>query len=324
MASMNLPTIDDVRDAARRIEGVAHRTPVLSSSTFDDMVGGRVFFKAENFQRIGAFKFRGAYTALSRLPAAARTRGVVAFSSGNHAQAVALAAALHGAPATIVMPADAPQIKMDATRGYGATVVTYDRYTEDREAIAAELAAGQGLSVIPPFDHVDVISGQGTVGLELIAETGDLDELYVPLGGGGLLSGVALAAREHVGRIVGVEPAAGDDARRSLAQGEIVRIDTPRTIADGAQTQALSPLTFALLGKLADEIETADDESLVEMMRFFAGRMKILVEPTGCLAAAAVLARARAEGGLGGKRIGVVISGGNVDLARFAGFLAGA
>jgi threonine dehydratase len=288
-----LPTFDDVRSAAGRLAGVAHRTPVLRSRTVDARLGASVFFKCENLQRAGAFKFRGAYNALSQLGPEARRAGALAYSSGNHAQAVALAARLLSIPATIVMPLDAPAIKLAATRGYGAEVVTYDRYRQDREALARELADSRGLTLIPPFDHRDVIAGQGTVALELFEEVGELDALFVCLGGGGLISGCGLVAR---------------------ATGEIVRIDVPKTIADGAQTQSLGRLTFPLIRRCVDAIETVTDDELVDAMRFLAERMKILVEPTGCLGAAAAFGGRQS---LEGQRVGVVLSGGNTDLASF-------
>ncbi len=312
-----LPTYADVEAAARRLDGVAHRTPVLTSRHADEATGARLFFKAENFQRMGAFKFRGAYNAIATLDADRRARGVVAFSSGNHAQAIALSGRLLSCPTVIVMPQDAPALKVAATRGYGAEVVTYDRYTEDREAIGRDIAARRGLTLIPPFDHVDVLCGQGTAAKELIEDAGPLDLLLVCLGGGGLLAGCALAAHALSPgvRVYGVEPEAGDDARRSLAAGHIVRIDVPKTIADGAQTQALSPLTYALIARDAAGVVTTSDSELVETMRFFFERMKIVVEPTGCLAAAAALT---AKVPVAGQRVGVIVSGGNVDAATFA------
>jgi threonine dehydratase len=316
-----LPTYDDVVAAARRLEGVAHRTPVLTSRTLDEAWGARLFFKCENFQRMGAFKFRGAYNALSKFDPRQRAAGVVAFSSGNHAQAIALAARLLAMPATIVMPQDAPAAKMAATRGYGAEVVVYDRYREDREAIGRRLAQERGMTLIPPYDHADVIAGQGTAAKELIEEAGALDALFVPMGGGGLLSGTALAARALAPRcaLYGVEPEAGNDGQRSFRSGRIVHIETPRTIADGAQTQHLGELTFAIVRRDVDDVLTARDDQLVDGMRFFAERMKMVVEPTGCLGYAAAGER-RAE--LAGKRVGVIISGGNVDLARFCALSA--
>ena len=317
----DLPTFADVVQAARRLEGVAHRTPVLTSRTADAMTGATLFFKAENLQRGGAFKFRGAYNAISALPAEVRARGVLAFSSGNHAQAIALASRLLGLPAVIVMPEDAPAVKVEGTRGYGAEVVTYDRYKEDREALGREIAQARGLTVIPPFDHPMVIAGQGTLALELIEETGPLDMLVACLGGGGQLSGCALAAAERSPGIAiyGVEPEAGDDGRRSFHGGQVVTIPVPRTIADGAQSTALGRLTFAIIRERVTDIVTVSDAELVETMRFFAARMKLVVEPTGCLAAAAVL---HGKLDVRGKRVGIVISGGNVDIAAFGRLVA--
>ncbi|ALF89966.1 MULTISPECIES: threo-3-hydroxy-L-aspartate ammonia-lyase [Ralstonia solanacearum species complex] len=310
-------TYDDVVAAHARLQGQAHRTPVLTSTTANALTGAELFFKCENFQRMGAFKFRGAYNALSQFTPEQRKAGVITFSSGNHAQAIALSARLLGMRAVIVMPKDAPAIKVEATRGYGGEVVFYDRYTEDREAIGRRLAEQHGLTLIPPYDHPHVMAGQGTAAKELIEETGPLDLLLVCLGGGGLLSGCATAARalSPACRIIGVEPEAGNDGQQSLRKGEIVHIDTPATIADGAQTQHLGHYTFAVIRELVDEIATVSDADLVDTMRFFAGRMKIVVEPTGCLAAAAALQQ-RVD--VRGKRVGVIVSGGNVDLQHFA------
>ncbi|MBR8385116.1 threo-3-hydroxy-L-aspartate ammonia-lyase [Burkholderia cenocepacia] len=321
MNSPTLPTYDDVAAAAARLEGHAHRTPVMTSRTIDDALGAQMFFKCENLQRMGAFKFRGAFNALSRFSAEQRRHGVVAFSSGNHAQAIALSARILGIPATIVMPQDAPAAKMAATRGYGGNVVTYDRYTEDREQIGRELAEKHGLTLVPPYDHPDVIAGQGTAAKELFDEVGPLDAVFTPLGGGGLLSGTALATRAlspHA-KLYGVEPEAGNDAQQSFRSGTIVHIDTPRTIADGAQTQHLGNLTFPILRRDVDDILTATDAELVDCMRFFATRMKLVVEPTGCLSFAAVR---RMKDALQGKRVGVVISGGNVDLENFCALVS--
>lgn len=316
MNAPTLPTYDDVAAAAARLEGHAHRTPVMTSRTIDEALGAQVFFKCENLQRMGAFKFRGAFNALSRFDAEQRRNGVVAFSSGNHAQAIALSARILGIPATIVMPQDAPAAKIAATRGYGGKVVTYDRYTEDREQIGRDLAARHGLTLIPPYDHPDVIAGQGTAAKELFDEVGPLDAVFTPLGGGGLLSGTALATRALSAHatLYGVEPEAGNDGQQSFRSGAIVHIDTPRTIADGAQTQHLGNLTFPIIRRDVDDILTATDAELVDCMRFFATRMKIVVEPTGCLSFAAVR---RMKDALQGKRVGVVISGGNVDLENF-------
>jgi threonine dehydratase len=314
-------TYDDIAAAADRIAGHAHRTPVLTSRSANEELGAQVFFKAENMQRMGAFKFRGGFNALSRFNEAQRKAGVVAFSSGNHAQAIALSAKILGIPATIIMPDDAPASKVAATRGYGGTVVSYDRYKEDREAIGRKLAEEQGMTLIPPYDHADVIAGQGTAAKELFEEVGELDYFFVCLGGGGLLSGSALATRalSPKCKLYGVEPEAGNDGQQSFRSGSIVHIDTPKTIADGAQTQHLGTLTFPIIQREVDDILTVNDAELVDAMRFFASRMKIVVEPTGCLGFAA--ARKMKEA-LRGKRVGVLISGGNVDIERFAALLA--
>jgi len=316
-----LPTYDDVIAAAARIEGHAHRTPVLTSRTADAETGASLFFKCENLQRMGAFKFRGAFNALSRFDAAQRRAGVVAFSSGNHAQAIALSASILGMPSTIVMPDDAPAAKVAATQGYGGIVIRYDRYREDREAIGRRLAEKHGMTLIPPYDHADVIAGQGTAAKELLEETGPLDALFVCLGGGGLLSGSALAARALAPdcKIYGVEPEAGNDGQQSFRSGAIVHIDTPKTIADGAQTQHLGRITFEIIRRDVDDVLTASDAELVESMRFFAARMKMVVEPTGCLGFAAAR-KMRSE--LEGRRVGVIVSGGNVDLNAYARLLA--
>jgi threonine dehydratase len=308
----------DIEAAAQAIAGVAHRTPVMSSRHVDEGLGAQVFFKCENFQRVGAFKFRGAYNALSRFDADQRRRGAIAFSSGNHAQAVAHAAQLLGMPAVIVMPQDAPATKLAATRGYGAEVILYDRATGDREAIARDLVATRGGTLIPPFDHADVIAGQGTVAKELFEEVGELDYLFVCVGGGGLLAGCALAAAQLAPacRVIGVEPDAGNDAQQSLRSGRIVRIPVPETIADGAQTTAVGALTFPIMQRLVSDIVTVSDAQLRAQMRFFATRMKIVVEPTGCLAAAAAL---NGSLPLRGRRVGVVVSGGNVELSMLCG-----
>ena len=328
-------TFDDVAAAAQRLAGHAHRTPVLTSRTADELTGARVFFKAENFQRMGAFKFRGAFNALARFSPAQRERGVIAFSSGNHAQATALAARILGMPSVIVMPKDAPAAKLAATRGYqdgqpGNKMVLYDRYTEDREAIGRRLAQERGMTLVPPYDHADVMAGQGTAALELVEQVremdgGGLDALLVCVGGGGLISGCAVAAKHLLPGIEvwGVEPEAGNDTQRSLAEGRIVHIDTPKTIADGAQTQHSGAFTFPVIQALVKGIVTASDEQLVQAIRFFAERMKVVVEPTGCLGAAALMSRVAGLPDLRGRRVGVILSGGNVDVRRYAELLAG-
>ncbi len=324
---MNLAiTFDDVWQAAQRLQGQAHRTPVLRSRSADERTGASVFFKCENLQRMGAFKFRGAYNALSQFSPQQKRAGAIAFSSGNHAQAVALSARLLGMPSVIVMPQDAPQSKLDATRAYQqgmprSEVVLFDRYTDDREALCRRLADERGMTMIPPYDHPHVMAGQGTAALELIEDAGPLDVLLVCVGGGGLISGCAVAAKHLLPDVAvyGVEPEAGNDTQLSLQRGEIVRIDTPRTIADGAQTQSSGLLTFPVIQALVQGVLTVSDAQLVETMRFFATRMKLVVEPTGCLAAAAVLQGAI---DLRGRRVGVIVSGGNVDLQRFGALLA--
>jgi threo-3-hydroxy-L-aspartate ammonia-lyase len=321
MDSQSLPSFEDVRAAAQRIEGQAHKTPVITSRTVDEEFGARVFFKCENLQRMGAFKFRGAFSALSRFDARQRKAGVVAFSSGNHAQAIALSARILGIPATIVMPHDAPAAKVAATKGYGGQVVSYDRYTEDREQIGRELAERHGLTLVPPYDHPDVIAGQGTAAKELFEEVGELDAFFVCLGGGGLLAGSALATRALSPRckLYGVEPEAGNDGQRSFRSGTIVHIDTPRTIADGAQTQHLGNLTFPIIRRDVDDILTVSDAQLVERMAFAFTRMKLVIEPTGCLGFAAALAMKEQ---LKGQRVGILVSGGNVDLERFCSLMS--
>jgi threonine dehydratase len=307
------PDFAAVAAAQGRLSGLAHRTPVLTSHTANQNTGAELFFKAENFQRTGSFKFRGAANTIAQLDDAARSRGVLAFSSGNHAQAVALAAGLAGVRATIVMPTDAPPTKLAATRAYGAEIVLYDRYREDREAIARNLAAESGATVIPPFDDPQVIAGQGTCAAELFAHTGKLDLLLVCLGGGGLLAGCALAAAELSPgcQVIGVEPHAGNDAQQSLRAGRRIGIEVPISIADGALTTMIGALPFAIIQRLVHDIVTVDDAALLSAMGFFAERMKITVEPTGCLAAAAAFTGAVT---LSGKRVGVIISGGNTDL----------
>jgi threo-3-hydroxy-L-aspartate ammonia-lyase len=313
-------TLDDVRAAAERVDGVANRTPVFTSRTLDERTGARVHVKAECFQRGGAFKFRGAYNAIAMLDAETRARGVLAYSSGNHAQAVAVAARLLGTTATIVMPLDAPPAKLEATRGYGAEIVSYDRWTENREEIGARLATERGLELIRPYDDVRVMAGQGTVALELLEDIPDLDVLVTPVGGGGLIAGCATAAaalRPGI-RVVGVEPEAGDDTRRSLEAGRRMRIEIPKTIADGLQTTEPGELTFEVNRRLVDEVITVGDDEIVDAMAFLFDRLKLVTEPSGAVGVAALLA-GRVRGG----RIGVVISGGNVGVSRFAALLGG-
>ncbi len=315
----------DIAAASTRLRGVAHRTPVLTSHTFDTRTGARVYFKCENLQRMGAFKFRGAYNALAQFSPEQRRTGVIAFSSGNHAQAIALAARLLGMPSVIVMPLDSPAAKLAATREYqqgqaGSEVVQYDRYTQDREAIGRALAADRGMTLIPPYDHPHVMAGQGTAADELLDETGPLDKLLVCVGGGGLISGCAVAAHHRSPgiQVIGIEPEAGNDTQQSLAAGHIVHIDTPKTIADGAQTQHSGDFTFPVIQRLVHSVRTVTDAQLVDTMRFFAERMKLVVEPTGCLAAAALL---HGVVSAPGQRVGVIVSGGNVDLQRYATLL---
>ena len=314
-------SFEDVAQAAQRLKGVAHRTPVLSSRMANELSGAELFFKCENFQRMGAFKFRGAYNALAQFSPEQKQRGVCAFSSGNHAQGIALSAQILGMPAAIVMPLDSPAVKLAATRGYGAEVITYDRYKEDRMAIGQKLADERGMTLIPPYDHAHVMAGQGTAALELLQEVGDLDTLIVCLGGGGLISGCAVAAK-HLNpkiRVIGVEPEAGNDAQQSKRAGVIVKIDTPKTIADGAQTQFVGQLTFPIIQELVDEIVTVSDAQLIEAMRFAASRMKMVIEPTGGLAMAAAMQGAV---DVRGQRVGIIVSGGNVDIAQLAKYLA--
>lgn len=324
----------DVSAAAQRLRGVAHCTPVLTSRAVNERTSAQVFFKAENFQRMGAFKFRGAYNALAQMTASQREKGVLAFSSGNHAQAIALSAQLLGMPSVILMPQDAPAAKIAATRGYQSghagssrsEVVLFDRYTQDREALSRKLAEERGLTLIPPYDHPHVMAGQGTAALELVeqvaslAEGGTLDVLLVCVGGGGLISGCAVAAKHLLPqvKVYGVEPEAGNDTQRSLAAGHIVHIDTPKTIADGAQTQHSGQLTFPVIQQLVAGVVTVSDKQLIETMKWCAQRMKIVTEPTGVLAAAALLEGAQGLPDLRGQRVGVVISGGNVDMTRWA------
>ncbi|MEB3754876.1 threo-3-hydroxy-L-aspartate ammonia-lyase [Acinetobacter sp. MD2(2019)] len=320
-ATTCLPSFEDVVDAEQRINGVVHRTAVLQSHRLNQKFSAEIFFKCENLQRTGSFKFRGAFNALSKLNAAQRKQGVIAFSSGNHAQGIALAAKLLNISATIVMPEDAPTIKISATQAYGANIVFYNRYTQNREQIASQLALEQGRILIPAYDHADIIAGQGTVAKELIADVGHLDFLFVGLGGGGLLSGSLLAAQALLPqcKVIGVEPELGNDAQQSLHAGRIIHIDTPNTIADGAQTQHLGQLTFPIIQQHVHQIATVSDSALVQSLQFFAQTMKIVVEPTACLGLA-VLSQWANE--IRGKRVGIILTGGNVDLAQYAQYLS--
>jgi threo-3-hydroxy-L-aspartate ammonia-lyase len=316
-----LISLEDVRAAAGRLRGVANRTPVLSSRTLDERIGGTVLLKAECFQRGGAFKFRGAYNRIASLGPEERARGVAAYSSGNHAQAVALAARLVGTSAVILMPSDAPTSKVAATRGYGAHVVTYDRYREDREALGKALAEERGLTLIPPYEDHLVMAGQGTAATELLEEVKELDYLLTPIGGGGLIAGSATAAKALLPGIavIGVEPEAGDDTRRSLQAGRRVRIEVPRTIADGLQVDIPGELTFEVNSRLVDDVVTVTDEQIVVAMAFLFERMKIVVEPSGAVPVAALLSGAAH---VRGRRAGVILSGGNVSAERFAELIA--
>ncbi|UXY39357.1 threo-3-hydroxy-L-aspartate ammonia-lyase [Streptomyces albidocamelliae] len=316
MAAALPVTFDDIREAAVRLDGVAHRTPVLTSRTLDARVGAEVFIKCENFQRVGAFKIRGAYNAAAQLTPRQLAKGIAAYSSGNHAQATALAARELGTSAVILMPEDAPRSKREATAGYGAEIVTYDRYTEDRTALGEALAEERGLALIPPYDHPHVIAGQGTAGLELLDETGPLDALLVPVGGGGLIAGSAIAAKAlHPRvRVVGVEPEAGDDTKRSLESGARVTVPVPRTIADGQALPTPGEITFTINQRLVDAVTLVTDEEIIDAMRFAFERLKIVLEPSGATALAALLA-----GRLDlPPRIGVIASGGNIDAERFS------
>jgi threonine dehydratase len=320
--SLVLPTYDDVVHASATLQSVAHRTPVMTSRTADRLTGAQIFFKCENLQRMGAFKFRGGYNAIANLTPEQKRAGVITFSSGNHAQAIALSGKLLNVATIIIMPEDAPAAKKAATEEYGATVVTYDRYTQNRDDIARQMQEQTGMTLIPPYDHLHVIAGQGTAAKELIEDVGELDYLMVCLGGGGLLAGSALAAKALSPncKVYGVEPEAGNDGQQSLRKGEVVRIEPPRSIADGALTLYLGQLTFGVIKRDVTDIVTVTDPQLVKTMKFFAERMKIVVEPTGCLGAAAIL-----QGVLPipkDARVGVILSGGNVDLKEYAGFLS--
>lgn len=314
-ANANAVTIDDIREAAQRLRGIVHRTPVLASRTLNELAGCSVYLKCENLQRMGAFKFRGAYNRISRFTPEERKGGVVAFSSGNHAQGVALACKLLGIPAVIVMPEDAPKAKVEATRGYGAEVIFYDRHRSHRAEIAQQLCAERGATLVPPFDDARIVAGAGTAALELLEDVPDLDTIVTPVGGGGLLSGTAIAAHgvNPAIKLFGVEPEAGNDMQRSLQRGEIVHIDVPHTIADGLQTQAPGQITFPIVKNEGAHVVTVTDDELREGMRFAFERMKLVIEPSGAAGLAAVM-----TGKIRGGKIGIIISGGNVDLSRFA------
>jgi len=316
---MSSVTFEDILSAAEQIAGIAHRTPVATSRLLDAACGNRMYLKCENLQRMGAFKFRGAYNAISRLSAAVKERGIIAYSSGNHAQAVALVSQILGLQATIVMPQNAPRLKLEATRSYGAQVVLYDPATSSREEIARRLGAEHGYAVIPPYDHPHIIAGQGTAALELLRETGPLDYLFVPCGGGGLLSGSAIAARGLAPncRVIGVEPAAGDDATRSFHSGTLHTVHNPDTIADGARTPSLGQYTYPLVREYVSDMLAVSDEDLVRTMQFVWTRLKLIVEPTGVLGLAAIVNRRYP---VENKRVGVILSGGNVDIASACGW----
>ena len=317
---MTLPTFADIESAARQIAGTAHRTPVATSHSINAQTGAAIFFKCENLQRAGAFKFRGAYNALSRLTPEERRRGVVTFSSGNHAQAIALAGQILGVPRVIVMPSDAPPVKRAATEAYGGEVVVYDRDREDREAIGKRLAGERGLTLIPPYDHPHIIAGQGTAARELFEDVGPLDVLLTPCGGGGLLSGTALtaAAMSPGCRVIGVEPSAGDDAMRSFRTKTLQTVHNPKTVADGARTPSLGTLTFPIVMAHVSDMASVDDPTLLRAMFHLWERLKLIVEPTGALGAAVALSDAMP---FRGQRVGVILSGGNVDLRQVSGWM---
>lgn len=320
-AVAGIPTAQDLQDAAARLRGVAHRTPVMTSRTADERIGAQLFFKCENFQRMGAFKFRGAYNAIAQLSPAQRSAGVLTFSSGNHAQATALSARLLGAPALILMPHDSAESKVQATKGYGAEVVVYDRFITDREKLAADTAQARGLTIIPPYDDARIIAGQATAALELLQDAGELDFILATLGGGGLLSGTALAAHHFAPncKVVGVEPATGDDGLQSLRAGHVVRIPPPKGLPEGALATHVGALNFAVMQRHVHDIVTVTDDDIIEATQFYAQRMKLVVEPTGTLPLAA-LQQARID--VRGKRVGIIVSGGNVDLARLAALIS--
>ena len=317
---VGLPTPADLQEAASRLRGIAHRTPVVTSRTLDERLGAQVFFKCENFQRMGAFKFRGAYNNIAQLTSAQLAAGVLTYSSGNHAQATALSARLLGAPAVILMPHDSAQSKVDATKGYGAEVIVYNRFETDREQLAQDVAAARGLTIVPPYDDPHIIAGQGTATLELLEDQPDLDYIVTSLGGGGLLSGAALAGHSVApdAKVIGVEPTSGDDGLRSLREGKIIRISPPRGLPEGALATHVGALNFEMMRRYVHDIVTVSDDDIIAAMQFFASRMKIVVEPTGSMPLAALL---RGKLPVQGKRVGVVVSGGNVDLDRLSNLL---
>jgi threonine dehydratase len=314
-------TFASLQNAAQRLDGIANRTPVVTSRTFDERIGARVFLKCENLQRGGAFKFRGAYNTISQLSEEQRRRGVVAFSSGNHAQGVALAARLLGAPAVIVMPHDAPEVKLAATRGYGAEVVLYDRVEQKREAIARQLAEERGLALVPPFDHPHIIAGQGTAAMELLIDAPELDVLVAPIGGGGLISGCSIAAKAmRPGiRVIGVEPDTANDTYLSLQKGERVGTPQSNSIADGLVPTMPGEITFEIMRKNLEAVALVSDDEMIEAVRFLATRMKIVVEPSGAAPVAALMSGRIPD--VNGRPIGVILSGGNIDPKRLADFL---
>ena len=313
---------EKVLAAAKRLEGVAHKTPVLTSRLLDEHTGNAILLKCENFQRMGAFKFRGAFNAISALPPEIRGRGIVTYSSGNHAQAVALTGKLLGIPVTVVMPSDAPAVKFAATKGYGATIVSYDRAKETREAVTEQFIEKYGYTLIPPFDHVEVIAGQGTAAKELIEKTGGLDYLFAPCGGGGLLSGSAVSAKYLLPgcKVIGVEPELADDAFQSFKTGQLHRIDNPATIADGLRTPSLGNITFPLIRTYVDDMITVSEAEIISTMYYLWTRLKIVVEPSGAVSLAPLFHRKLP---LAGQRVGVILSGGNVDVRQAGELFAG-
>lgn len=317
----NYPNYDSILEAEKNIRSIAHITPVLTSNYLNNKLNNEIFFKCENFQKTGAFKFRGALNALKKLSEEERKIGVVAFSGGNHAQGIALAAKLLGIPATIVMPFDVPKSKVEATKSYGVTIVFFDRYKESREKVANELIAKNGAVLIPSGDHPDVIAGQGTTAKELLDNVGKLDAIFVPVGSGGLLAGTLLTVKDNSPNceVYGIEPETGNDAQQSIQKGEIIKIDVPNTIADGAQTQFLGEYCFSIIQNSLAEIDTVKDSEIIESMKFFAERLKIIVEPTGCLGLAGFI---KNNEKFKNKRIGIIITGGNVDIEKYSELLA--